>query len=219
VVGALLGTAVAGVYAAVLLAFPRLVASTVAIGCGVLLTGAFHEDGLADTADALGGGWTRQEALRILKDPAHGTYGVLAVALSLLLRVGALTSLDRWSAVAVLPAAHALSRAVSIGLLGVARPATDGGLGAFYASLVSRRLVFGALAAGLFVGLVFLEVWALPAALLAGLGASVVGWLSVRKLGGVTGDVLGAAQQAAEVLVLLLGAALAANGLFVAWWR
>ncbi len=219
VVGGLLGAVVAGVYVAALSAFPRLVASTLAIGCGLLLTGAFHEDGLADTADALGGGWSRKEALRILKDPAHGTYGVLAVAFSLLLRVGALAALDRWSALAVLPAAHALSRAASIGLLSFARPATEEGLGASYASLVSRRQLVGAFAAGLLIGLASFGPWALPATLLAGLGASVVGLLSVRKLGGVTGDVLGAAQQAAEVLVLLLGAALAANGLLSAWWR
>lgn len=219
VVGGLLGAVVAGVYVAALSAFPRLVASTLAIGCGVLLTGALHEDGLADTADALGGGWSREEALQILKDPAHGTYGVLAVAFSLLLRVGALAALDRWSALAVLPAAHALSRAASIGLLGFARPATGEGLGASYASLVRRRELVGAFAAGLLIGLASFGPWVLPATLLAGLGASVVGWLSVRKLGGVTGDVLGAAQQAGEVLVLLLGAGLAANGLFPVWWR
>lgn len=219
VVGGLLGAVVAGVYVAALSAFPSLVASSLAIGCGVLLTGAFHEDGLADTADALGGGWSREEALGILKDPAHGTYGVLAIALGLLLRVGALAALDRWSALAVLPAAHALSRAASIGLLGFARPATGEGLGASYASLVGRRQLVGAFAAGLLIGLASFGPWVLPATLLAGLGASVVGWLSVRKLGGVTGDVLGAAQQAGEVLVLLLGAGLAANGLFPAWWR
>jgi adenosylcobinamide-GDP ribazoletransferase len=121
--------------------------------------------------------------------------------------------------VAVLPAAHALSRAASIGLLGFARPATDEGLGASYASLVGRWQLLGTFAAGFLIGLASFGPWALPAALLAGLGASVVGWLSVRKLGGVTGDVLGAAQQAAEVLVLLLGAALAANGLSPARWR
>lgn len=219
VVGGLLGAVVAGVYVAALFAFPSLVASTLAIGCGVLLTGAFHEDGLADTADALGRGWSREEALRILKDPAHGTYGVLAIAFSLLLRVGALAALDRWSALAVLPAAHALSRAASIWLLGFARPATGEGLGASYASLVGRRQLVGAFAAGLLIGLASFGPWVLPATLLAGLGASVVGWLSVRKLGGVTGDILGAAQQAGEVLVLLLGAGLAANGLFPAWWR
>lgn len=218
VVGALVGLALAGSYAALLAVLPPLVAAGVTIGVGLLLTGAFHEDGLADTADALGGGRSTEEALAILKDPAHGTYGVSAIALSLLLRVGALASLGRWSALAVLPAAHALSRAASIGLLGVAAPAAEVGLGASYAALVGRRQVLGSLAAGLFVGVASLGPWAMAAAVVAGLGASVVGWLSVRKLGGVTGDVLGAAQQAAEVLVLLLGAALASND-FPGWWR
>jgi adenosylcobinamide-GDP ribazoletransferase len=61
--------------------------------------------------------------------------------------------------------------------------------------------------------------WVVAAAFLAGFGAAVVGWLAVRKLGGVTGDVLGAAQQAAETLVLLLGAGLVANGIAPGWWR
>src|SRR5205823_10740767 len=123
VVGALLGLGAAGVYAGTRLVLPSLVAATLAVCVAVLLTGAFHEDGLADTADAIGGGWNREDALRILKDPTHGTYGVLAIALSVLLRVGAVAALDGWAALAVLPAAHALSRGAAVGLLGWARPA------------------------------------------------------------------------------------------------
>src|SRR6266511_1656372 len=107
VVGGLLWIGRAGVFAGARVVLPSFVAASLAVGVGVIITGALHEDGLADTADALGGGWTREEALRILKDPAHGTYGVLAIALSVLLRVGAVTSLDGWMALATLPAAHA----------------------------------------------------------------------------------------------------------------
>lgn len=220
VVGGLLGLALAGAYAALLVVLPPLVAATVAIGTGVMLTGAFHEDGLGDSADALGSGGSREEALRILKDPAHGTFGVLGIVLSLLLRVGALATLDGWTAVAILPAAHALSRGASIGLLGTARPAVGAGLGASYAAVVTRGRWVGTAAVGLLMGLMSLGAWAVPAAVLAGIGAWAVGRLAVRKLGGVTGDVLGAAQQAAEVLVLLLGAAAVANGWpSPAWWR
>ena len=219
VVGGLLGAVAAGTYVVARLTFPGFVAATLAVGVVVALTGAFHEDGLADTADALGG-WSREEALRILKDPAHGTYGVVAVALCLLLRVGALATLDRWSAVAVLPAAHALSRAAAVGLLGKLEPVTDQGLGASYASIVTGRGAVAAVSVGLLVSLASLGVWALPASLLAALGAWLVGRLAVRKIGGITGDVLGAAQQVAEVLVLLLGAAAVTNGWpSLAWWR
>jgi adenosylcobinamide-GDP ribazoletransferase len=220
VVGAVLGLGAAGAYAAARLALPSLVAATLAVCVAVFLTGAFHEDGLADTADALGGGWSREEALRILKDPTHGTYGVLAIVLSVLLRVGAMATLDGWAALAVLPAAHALSRAAAVGLLGWVSPATEEGLGAAYSASASRRLAWGAGAVGLVIGLGSLGAWVLPAALLVSLGAAGVGRLGVRKMGGVTGDLLGAAQQAGEVLVLLLGAAAISNGWpGLPWWR
>ncbi len=218
-VGGLLGLAVAGIYAGVALGLPPLPAATVAVGAGVVLTGAFHEDGLADAADALGG-WRRGEALRIMRDPTHGTYGVLAVVLSVAVRAAALASLDGWAALAVLPAGHALSRAGCIGLLVVARPATGEGLGASYAGAVGRGQVLAALGTGLLVGTVSLGPWVAPAALLAGLGAWAVGRVAARRVGGITGDVLGAAQQVGEVLVLLLGATMAAHGLPAApWWR
>lgn len=220
VVGGLLGLGLAGVYAGAQVVLPSFVAASLAVGVGVLITGALHEDGLADAADALGGGWTRKEALRILKDPAHGTYGVLAIALSVLLRVGAVASLDGWMAMATLPGAHALSRAASVGLLGWTPSAADEGLGATYAAAATRRGVVGAVVAGLLVGMASLGAWVLPAVLLAGLAAGAVGWLGGRKLGGVTGDLLGAAQQAGEVMVLLLGAAAAANGWpWMPWWQ
>jgi adenosylcobinamide-GDP ribazoletransferase len=219
VVGGLLGLGAAGAYAGARLVLPPLVAAALAISVTVLLTGAFHEDGLADTADALGG-WSREEALRILKDPAHGTYGVLAIAISVVLRVGAIAGLDGWAALAILPAAHALSRAGAVGLLGWVKPATTDGLGVSYSASVTRRLAVGASAVGLVIGLASLGLWGLPAALLVGLGAAGVGWLGDRKLGGVTGDLLGAAQQAGEVLVVLLGAAAATRGWpGLPWWR
>jgi adenosylcobinamide-GDP ribazoletransferase len=219
VVGGLLGVAAAGAYAAARLILPPLVTAALAVGVLVVLTGAFHEDGLADTADAFGGR-SKEEALRILRDPAHGTYGVVAVALSLLLRIGALATLDRWSALAVLPAAHALSRTAAVGLLGTLEPATNEGLGASYASMVTGRRVVAAISLGLLIGLVSLGLWVLPASLLAALGAWLVGYVAVRKIGGITGDVLGAAQQVAEILVLLLGAAAVTRGWpSLAWWR
>jgi adenosylcobinamide-GDP ribazoletransferase len=219
VVGGLLGAAAAGAYAVARLILPPPVAATLAVGAVVALTGAFHEDGLADTADAFGA-WSKEEALRIMKDPAHGTNGVVILAISLLLRVGALGTLDRWSALVVLPAAHALSRAAAVGLLGSFEPATNEGLGASYASIVTGRRMAAAISVGLVLAVASIGLWALPASLLAGLGAWLVGYVAVRKIGGVTGDVLGAAQQVAEILVLLLGAAAVTKGWpLLAWWR
>ena len=85
VVGAGVGLVIAAIYAASRTLWPPLPAATVAVVAGIGLTGAFHEDGLGDTADALAGGTDRDSTIRILKDPRLGTFGVLAVAASLLL--------------------------------------------------------------------------------------------------------------------------------------
>ena len=220
VVGALVGLALGGAYAALLTVLPPFPAAGVTIGAGLLLTGALHEDGLADAADALGGGRSREEALGILKDPAHGTYGVLAIVLSVGLRMAALAALDAWTAIAILPGAHALSRGAAAAVMGLVPPATDEGLGASYAAMTSHREVAWAVVATVAVGLLSLGGWVVVAVPLAVLLAGTVALISVRRIGGITGDVLGAAQQAVEVVVLLLGAAANAGGWpSPTWWR
>ena len=220
VVGALVGLVVAGVYAGALQLVPALAAAAVAVAIGVLLTGAFHEDGLADTADALGA-WEPEEARRILKDPNHGTYGVSALVLVLLVRVTALSALGGWSALAVLPATHALARAASLSMLTATPAATDEGLGALYAARAGRKRVWVAMAAGLAITLASVGPVLLPVAvLLASFGAAGVTRVGSRRVGGITGDVLGAAEQIAETLVLLMGAAVASHRwVALPWWR
>ncbi|MGH2662650.1 MAG: adenosylcobinamide-GDP ribazoletransferase [Actinomycetota bacterium] len=220
VVGGLLGLLLAASYIGALVLLPPLAASGMAVGVGIALTGALHEDGLADTADALGGARSKEDALRILKDPSLGTYGVLAIVLSVLLRVLALGTLDGWRALAFLPGAHALSRGAA-GLLLAARPAaTRHGLGAAFSAATTRREVSWAVVSSLLLGGLFLGAWVVPAAALALLGAAAIAALSVQRIGGMTGDVLGAVQQVAEIAILLLGAA-AARGWpsSVVWWR
>jgi adenosylcobinamide-GDP ribazoletransferase len=216
----MLGLAVAGAYSATRLILPSIVAAGLALGVGIVLTGGLHEDGLADMADSVGGGWSREESLRILEDPRHGTYGVIALALGLLVKAGALASLDGWSALATLPAAHALSRGAAVGLLAVIEPAPREGLGAAYSTSMTGRLGLSSLGVGLMVGALSLGVWVVPGLALTVLGAGSVGWLARRRFGGVTGDVLGAAQQVGEVLVLLLGAAATVHAWpWMPWWR
>jgi adenosylcobinamide-GDP ribazoletransferase len=220
VVGALVGAAVAGVYAAASTGLPPLTAATIAIGSGILITGALHEDGLGDSADALVGGWTREERLRILRDPRLGTYGVSAVAISVLLRVSVLSALDPWEAAAALVAAHALARAAATGLLGVLPPATDEGLGAGYARAVTRGQVLVAVLVSAALGSVAIGVLALPAFAAAVAGAASVGFAARRRFGGLTGDVLGAAEQIVEVLVLLVATVAVTTGwMTVPWWH
>jgi len=220
VVGALVGLVVAGLYAGALQLLPALPAAAIAVAAGVLLTGAFHEDGLADTADALGA-WEPEEARRILKDPTHGTYGVSALVLVLVTRVGALSALGGWAALAVLPAAHALARAGSLSMLTAVPVATDEGLGALYAARAGRRRLWMAMAAGLAITLASVGPVLFPVAvLLASFGTAGVTRIGSRRVGGITGDVLGAAEQIAETLVLLMGAAVATHKwVALPWWR
>lgn len=216
VVGAVLGMVVAGVYAAGLLVLPALVAATTALCVGLMLTGALHEDGLGDVADAFWGGWEPEERVRILKDPHLGTYGVVAVVLSLLLRVGALSAMSGRAAVAIVPAAYALSRSASILCMALFTPLGPGLGSSFVLSLSRPKAVVGMLGA-VVIGVVALGWWAVPGVALAALSGWGMGALSRRKLGGITGDILGATQQVAEVSLLILGAAASAKGLPLPW--
>ena len=212
VVGAGVGLAVAAIYAGSHTFLPPLPAASLAVVAGIALTGAFHEDGLGDTADAFGGHHDRDATVRILKDPRLGTFGVLAVAASLLLRAGAVAALAAAAALAALPAAHALSRAAAVAAMTALPAAGDTGLGASYALALSRRRALAGAAAGLGIALALLGLPALVAAAAAGLAALALGRLAVRRVGGVTGDVLGAVQQLGEILTLLVAVAATTGG-------
>jgi adenosylcobinamide-GDP ribazoletransferase len=212
VVGAGVGLVVGGVYAGGRELLAPLPAAAVAVVAGIGLTGAFHEDGLGDTADAFAGGTDRDSTVRILKDPRLGTFGVLAVAASLLLRVAAVATLAPTAALAALPAAHALSRAGAVATMTALPAAADSRLGASYALALSRRRALAGTAAGLAVALALVGLPALWAAAATAAAAAWLGRLAVRRLGGVTGDVLGAVQQLGEILVLLAAAAAAQSG-------
>lgn len=218
VVGAAVGLSLACLYAAALLVLPPFVAATVAITAGLLITGAFHEDGLADVVDAFWGGWDRDQRMRILKDPRLGTYGVLAIVVTLLLKIGVVSSLGTWTALLLLPAAHALSRALAIHAM-TAYPAVAEGLGASYISALTVRQARAGMIAGVALSTMAIGWWVIPAGLLGWVGARLVGAISMRKIEGVNGDVLGAIQQVSEVLILLMGAALTTLDLPFTWWN
>ena len=217
VVGAAVGLAVAGIYTAGRTGLPPLVAATLAVSAGAWLTRGFHEDGLADTADALGSGARGAEALRILKDPALGTYGVLALVGCVLVRVGTLASFDAGAALAVLPAAHAMSRGAA-GVLLLGPPSGEPGLGSSLMSTVSRGRVWAGSVTGGLVGFALLGAWFVPAAALAGVCTVLVGAGARRRFGGITGDVMGAAQQLGEAGIMVVGTLAASWGPGLPWW-
>ncbi|HKO06475.1 MAG TPA: adenosylcobinamide-GDP ribazoletransferase [Alphaproteobacteria bacterium] len=177
-----------------------------ALALTIAATGAFHEDGLADFADALGGA-SPADRLAIMRDSRLGSYGALALLFSVGARAGALAQLaEPAPAAAALIAAAAASRGLLPLLTFFLEPARRDGLGAMVArphqETVAAAAALGVLAAVLLLG----PLAALAALALALASAGGIGVLARSRLGGYTGDVLGAAQQAAEAAVLLAAA-------------
>lgn len=172
----------------------------------ILVTGALHEDGLADAADGFGGGWNGEQALTIMHDSRIGSYGTLALVISIAARLILLATLplSRWIAFVV--SAQVLCRWTTLPLSYWLRPAREGdGQGARVAQRVS--------AASLLIGTLFsiAIVWYLLRAefWIPVLADSVVTLLSglyyARRIGGVTGDCFGATNQLAEIAVYFCG--------------
>jgi adenosylcobinamide-GDP ribazoletransferase len=184
------------------------IAALLALAAGAGLTGALHEDGLADTADGFGGGHDRDRKLAIMHDSQHGTYGILALLLSLGLRAAALAVAgDAIHAGLALVAAHALSRGLLPAAMRALRPARQDGLGAS-AGTPSPTAAGIAFAIGIVVALAGLGPGVGAIAIIAAIaGVSAAAMLAQRQIGGYTGDVLGAFQQIGEIIMLLAAAA------------
>lgn len=217
VVGALIGAAVGGVAAGLGQVVPAAVAGSVAVVVGLLITGAFHEDGLADIADAFGGGWTVARRLEILKDSRHGTYGVAALTGSIIVRVVCIASIGGAAPVfASCVAAHALGRGAAVAAMKCAQPAVESGLGVTAARSLRPVPTLVGLGAGLMITTLVTGWWVVPFVAAAVLGTAAVVVLAVRKIGGLAGDVLGAVEQVVECLVLVVASGLAAH--HALWW-
>ncbi|MET0145102.1 MAG: adenosylcobinamide-GDP ribazoletransferase [Ilumatobacteraceae bacterium] len=216
VVGALIGVGVGGILAGLQTVVPMSVAATVAVLAGLLITGAFHEDGLADMADAVAGGATVERRLEILEDPRHGSYGVAALCGTIIVRIIAVGSVPVAAAFAGLVAAHALSRGAAVVAMGTVRLARPDGLGAVHAGAVGRGRALATGGAAMVIGAIATGWWIGPLAGAAAIGAAAVAAVAVRSLGGITGDVLGGIEQVGECLVLVVVSGVAAH--HVVWW-
>jgi adenosylcobinamide-GDP ribazoletransferase len=183
-------------------------AAILAVLAGVVLTGALHEDGIADAADGLIGGFDRDERLAIMRDSRHGTFGVVAIVLSVLLRAAALAGIGEAVHVGLaLIAAHAASRAALPVAMRALAPARSDGLGAAV-GLPRTSLAIAAVVIGLLVTLAALgPARGAMAFGIAGAGMFVLGVVAHRRIGGYTGDVLGGLQQIGEIFILLAAAA------------
>ena len=184
-------------------------AAMLAVAATILITGAIHEDGLADTADGFGGGRTPDRKLDIMRDSRIGTYGACALILSVALRWSALAAIGKAGSVAAaLSVSHAAARAALPMVMWLVPPARSDGLSAG-AGQPSRQnamiamglgmlcLISGLGPSGAMIGVILL--------VLAGL---IMGWLAVRHVAGQTGDILGAMEQIGEITIVLAAAAL-----------
>ena len=210
-VGALSGGAL---WSAANLGLHPLAASFVAMIVAALITGAIHEDGLADVADGFGGGNTRANKLRIMRDSQIGTFGVMSLLLMIGFKAGAMAGFNApgFAAAAVL-SAHVLSRSFLPMLMIALPPARRNGLGQGAGIPKTENAVMAA-AIGVLIAILTLGIGpGLVASGLAGLGVASVGAIAQRQIQGFTGDVLGAAQQVSEALVLA-GVAIALRTVF-----
>lgn len=197
--GLAVGLCAAAVYVLALAAgLPALVAAGLGLGTQIALTGGLHEDGLADLCDGFWGGRDRERRLEIMRDSRIGSYGGLALILSVGLRWSALAAIPD-AGTALIVAAMA-SRAAPVALLHWLPPARDNGLGAAAANVGG-----GQLAVALVLGLAPLLFWpqGIAAAVLAALAVALLAMAAKARIGGQTGDVLGASQQIAEIALLI----------------
>jgi adenosylcobinamide-GDP ribazoletransferase len=172
----------------------------------VLITGCFHEDGLADTADGFGGGWNKEQILLILKDSRIGSYGATALALSLLARYLLLASLPMEHFAAYVISAHVLCRWSSLPLSYFLSPARElDSQGARIAKLTSLpSLIFGSVFSFAVVAFA-LRRSAVAPLLITLLVVALSGWFYFKKIDGITGDCFGATNQLAEIAVYFCG--------------
>jgi adenosylcobinamide-GDP ribazoletransferase len=186
---------------------PALAAAALALGASAALTGALHEDGLADVGDGFGGGRDLPAKLAIMRDSRLGSYGAIALLVGFATRFSALASLPAAAVVPGLVVAHALARA-AIPVLAVSLPfAREDGLGKS-AGRPAPAAVVTAVVIAIAIALLCLPAkTALLAVMVTVAGTAAVALLAWRQIGGVTGDVFGAAEQVAEAAVLVMLAA------------
>lgn len=212
-----IGWIVGGAYATVTILssylFSPVISILVGLGASILLTGAFHEDGFADTCDGFGGGWTKEKILAIMKDSRVGTYGVVGIILMLSIKISAtldlFTLVHKIIFVLLVISSHAVSRTMAvlvISMLKYARDETDASKAKPVSMGIGRLDLSLALLFGL-TPLLLLAQMTSPFMLLAILPMITITmyltWYFKKWIGGYTGDCLGATQQINEVVFLL----------------
>jgi len=212
IVGVAIGAIGAAVYLlGVEIGMPPAFAAVCVIAATVLATGALHEDALADMADGFGGGRSRAQKLEIMRDSRVGTFGVLALVLSVAARVAAITSIAVPGKVAMaLIGTGSLARGAMLVLVILLSPARRDGLAADLRTTGKARVLVGLILSATVAFLLLPPAAAAIAAAATVLAALCLSALAWRQIGGYTGDVLGATEMIAECSAL----GLLATGIF-----
>ena len=223
IVGVFIGVSTTITYCISSYFWSPLIAATLAVAAEALITGAFHEDALADATDALGGGWTREQVLEILKDSRHGTFGVLALVIGVLLRIALIANLSWPLAWLAIPFSAGIGRWSILLLMSRLEPITDRHTMARDVGTKpsARTILLGALGPITAFGIAFCCNcdFETGATLAHALKDTVVGFflailvsllmtwyyarLVHRRVGGVTGDFLGANCYLVQLVSLL----------------
>jgi adenosylcobinamide-GDP ribazoletransferase len=189
-------------------------ATILAVAAAIAVTGAFHEDGLADSADGLWGGWTPERRVEIMRDSRLGTYGATALFVSLSLRVALLAPLDLRLFAAADAAGHVLGRAAGVAIAATLSPVGDQGLGAKVIGPAGPVTAVGVTGTSLAAAVLGGRTWAGVLVAVTALTVVLVRRVARQRLGGLTGDLLGATNQLAH-----LGVLAAVVALHLAGWR
>ena len=204
-VGLLIGLILGGIWYAMSFVFPPLLVSLLIVMTLAIITRGLHLDGLSDTLDGLGGGYTKERRLEIMKDSHIGAFGVIGIIFAILMKMMAISELPETSRLLVLVIFPMMSR-FSMVLVAWKCPYArkEGGLGKDYVESVDSRAVIFAGASALVVSLLLVSYWGLMLFLSVVFISLILAWFFLRALGGVTGDVLGAVNELTEISVLVL---------------
>jgi adenosylcobinamide-GDP ribazoletransferase len=227
-VGLIVGAIGAGVFVVAQLIWAPLIAVVLSVAATVLVTGAFHEDALADSLDGFGGGWTKEQVLTIMKDSRVGSYALIGVAIVVVAKVSSLLSIHElasavklsqfspgadWAVARALMAAHVLARWSSVLLIRtheyvrIEEVGTKPAAGRPFVNAISNAQFALATAISLAVVIPMLGIQTFAAGLTTIVVAVAAGRYFKRRIGGITGDALGAANQIVELTIYLVLAA------------
>ncbi|CAB4873899.1 unannotated protein [freshwater metagenome] len=196
---------------------PRGPAAALALLLSILITGAFHFDGLGDIFDGLVGGWNPEERLKILKDSRHGTYGVVAIAFQLIFQFTLISSFNSKDGALALLASHTVSKIVPLVLMLIPSAPNQAGMGATASREIKYAHVFASLALAALLTIPY-SGFLFPLYLLVLLIPEYIftRWV-IKKIGGVLGDAFGAAEQIAESTILLFLLVIASSQGSIPW--